>query len=149
MSGWWRSFARGRLREHLLVLAGLVVFVGAVYVAVVIVMGVLGGGSGRAPASCCRWPPRRPSRWGSNLCEAGCGRGRTAYPVAAHPLPYEVLAHFAPGSGASAQETPVWMAKVLAPGVGARRVQVWPLAGGRLRLAAVHPDSDGGVAGAT
>ena len=45
--------------------------------------------------------------------------------------------------GASAQDTPVWMAKVLAAGVGARRVQVWLLAGGRIRLAAVHPESDG------
>ena len=59
-----------------------------------------------------------------------------------HPLPYDVLAHFAPDSGASAR-TPRWMAKVLAAGVGARRVQVWLLAGGRLRLAAIHPESDG------
>jgi len=50
MSGWWPpgrwpSSFRGRLREHLLVLAGLVGFVGAVYVAVVIVLGVLVGRS--------------------------------------------------------------------------------------------------------
>ncbi len=37
----------------------------------------------------------------------------------------------------------MWMAKVLAAGVGARRVQVWLLAGGRFRLAAVHPEGDG------
>ena len=60
-----------------------------------------------------------------------------------HPLPYEVLTHFAPDSEASAQETPLRMAKVLAAGVGACRVQVWLLAGGRTRLAAVHPESDG------
>ena len=58
-----------------------------------------------------------------------------------HPLPYDVLAHFAPDPGASARDTPAWMAKVLAAGVGARRVQVWLLAGGRIRLAAVHPES--------
>ena len=37
----------------------------------------------------------------------------------------------------------MWMAKILAAGVGARRVQVWLLAGGRFRLAAVHPEGDG------
>ena len=59
-----------------------------------------------------------------------------------HPLPYDVLAHFAPHGEPSAEETPLWMARVLAAGVGARRVQVWLLAGGRIRLAAVHPDGD-------
>jgi signal transduction histidine kinase len=37
----------------------------------------------------------------------------------------------------------MWMAKVLRAGVGARRVQVWLLASGRFKLAAVHPESDG------
>ena len=37
----------------------------------------------------------------------------------------------------------MWMAKVLAAGVGARQVQVWLLAGGRIRLAALYPESDG------
>ena len=147
MSGWWprgrwRSFSRGRLREHLLVLAGLVAFVGAVYVAVVIVVGLLVGRSD-APSPLLSVaataivavgfePVRRRLRaWANRLS------GRP------HPLPYDVLAHFAPDSGASAQETPLWMAKVLAAGVGARRVQVWLLAGGRIRLAAVHPEGDG------
>ena len=62
-----------------------------------------------------------------------------------HPLPYDVLAAFAPdiGGSVSAQDTPGWMAKVLAAGVGARQVQVWLLAGGRIRLAALYPESDG------
>ena len=123
-------------------LAGLVAFVGAVYVAVVIVVGLLVGRSD-APSPMLSVaataivavgfePVRRRLRvWANRLS------GRP------HPLPYDVLAHFAPDSGASAQETPMWMAKVLAAGVGARQVQVWLLAGGRIRLAAVHPEGDG------
>lgn len=147
MSGWWprgrwRSFTRGRLREHLLVLAGLVAFVATVYVAVVIVVGMFVGRSD-APSPLLSVaataivavgfePVRRRLRaWANRLS------GRP------HPLPYDVLAHFAPDSGASAQETPMWMAKVLAAGVGARRVQVWLIAGGRFRLAALHPEGDG------
>ena len=50
MSGWWprgrwRSSSRGHLREQLVVLAGLVAFVGAVYVAIVIVVGLFVGRS--------------------------------------------------------------------------------------------------------
>src|SRR5215203_4261581 len=147
MSGWWPparwpSSFRGRQREHLLVLAGLVAFVGAVYVAVVIVLGVLVGRSdapslllsvaATAIVAAGFEPVRsRLQAWANSLA------GRP------HPLPYEVLAHFAPDGEASAQETPLRMAKVLAAGVGARQVQVWLLAGGRLRLAAVHPESDG------
>jgi signal transduction histidine kinase len=147
MSGWWppgrwRSSARGRMQEHLLVLAGLVAFVGVVYVAVVIVGGVFVGRSD-APSTVLSVaatavvavgfePARQRLRAWVNRLSGG-----------SHPVPYDVLAHFAPESGASAKETPVWMAKVLAAGVGARRVQVWLLAGGGIRLAAVHPDSAG------
>jgi signal transduction histidine kinase len=147
MSGWWPpgrwpSSFRGRLREHLLVLTGLVAFVGAVYVAVVIVLGVLVGRSdapslllsvaATAIVAVGFEPVRNRLRaWANSLSDRR------------HPLPYDVLTHFAPDSEASAQETPFWMANVLAAGVGARRVQVWLLAGGRLRLAAVHPESDG------
>ena len=145
MSAWpprgrWRSLARG-LPEHLLVLAGLIAYVGAVYVAIVVVGGRFLGSSD-APSTLLSVvataivavgfePVRRRLRtWANRLS------GRP------HPLPYDVLAHFAPDSGASAQDTPAWMAKVLAAGVGARRVQVWLLAGGRIRLAAVHPETD-------
>jgi signal transduction histidine kinase len=147
MSGWWPpgrwpSSFRGRLREHLLVLAGLVGFVGAVYVAVVIVLGVL---VGRSDA-----PSLLLSVAATAVVAVGFESARNRLRAWAnrlsgrpHPLPYEVLTHFAPDSEASAQETPLRMAKVLAAGVGARRVQVWLLAGGRTRLAAVHPESDG------
>ena len=153
MSGWWprgrwRSSLRGRLREHLLVLAGLVAFVGAVYVAVVIVVGLLVGRSD-APSPLLSVvataivavgfePVRRRLRaWANRLS------GRP------HPLPYDVLAHFAPDSGASAQETPLWMAKVLAAGVGARRVQVWLLAGGRYQACCGPPRGRRGASGPT
>jgi signal transduction histidine kinase len=124
------------------VLAGLVAFVGTVYVAVVIVVGLLVGRSD-APSPLLSvaataivavgFEPvqRRLQAWVNRLS------GRP------HALPYDVLTHFAPDSEASAQETPMWMAKVLATGVGARRVQVWLLTGGRFRLAAVHPEVDG------
>ena len=147
MSGWWppgrwRSSLRGRLREHLLVLAGLIAYVGAVYIAVVVVVGLFLGRSdapsvllsvaATAVVAVGFEPVRRRLRaWANGLS------GRS------HPLPYDVLAGFAPDSGASAQDTPVWMAKVLAAGVGARQVQVWLLAAGRIRLAALYPENDG------
>jgi signal transduction histidine kinase len=146
MSGWWprgrwQSSARGRLQGHLVVLVGLVAFVGAVYVAVVIVGGLLVGSSdapspllsvvATALVAVGLEPVRRRLQgWANRLS----GRPRS--------VPYDVLAHFAPEGGTSAQDTPVWMAKVLAAGVGARRVQVWLLAGGRIRLAALYPESD-------
>ena len=138
---WWSS-TRGRLREQLFVLAGLAAFVAAVYVVVVIIVGLLVGRSetpspllsvaATAIVAVGFEPVRRRLR---RLANRLTGRP--------HPLPYDVLAHFAPDSGSSAQETPMWMAKVLAAGVGARRVQVWLVAGGRVRLAAIHPESDG------
>ena len=124
MSGWWpfgrgRSSSRGQLREHLLVLAGLVAFVAAVYVALVIVVGLL---VGRSDA-----PSPLLSVAATAIVAVGLEPVRGRLRVWAnrlsgrpHPLPYDVLAHFAPDSEASAQETPVWMAKVLAAGVGAR-----------------------------
>ena len=118
MSGWWppgrwRWSVRGRLREHLLVLAGLVAYVGAVYIAVVVVVGLFLGRSdtpsvllsvaATAVVAVGFEPVRRRLRaWANRLSGPS------------HPLPYDVLAGFAPDSGASAQDTPVWMAKVLA-----------------------------------
>ena len=147
MSGWWppgrwRWSVRGRLREHLLVLAGLVAYVGAVYIAVVVVVGLFLGRSdtpsvllsvaATAVVAVGFEPVRRRLRaWANRLSGPS------------HPLPYDVLAGFAPDSGASAQDTPLWMAKVLAAGVGARQVQVWLVAAGRIRLAALYPESDG------
>jgi len=146
MSGWWprgrwMSFARGRLPEHLLVLAGLITYVGAVYVTVVVVVGMFLGRSD-APSVLLSvvatavvavgFEPVRRRLWAwANRLSGG-----------PYPMPYDVLAHFAPDSGASAQDTPIWMARVLAAGVGARQVQVWLLAAGRIRLAALYPESD-------
>ena len=86
MSGWWprgrwRSFSRGRLPEHLLVLAGLVAFVGAVYVAVVIVVGLFVGRSD-APSTAAVGGRHGDRRGGVRTCRDGdCRRGRTAYRV--------------------------------------------------------------------
>ena len=147
MSGWWprgrwRSSLRGRLRERLLVLTGLVAFVGAVYVAVVIVVGLLVGSSD-APSPLLSvvataivavgFEPvrRRLQAWAHRL------------PGRPHPLPYEVLAHFAPDSGASAQETPMWMAKVSLTGwvPAGSRCGCWPAVD--IRPAGVRPEGDG------
>lgn len=135
-----RSFVRGRLPERVLVLAGLIAYVGAVYLAIVVGAGRVLGRSdapsillsvmATAIVAVGFEPVRqRLLTWANRLS------GRP------HPLPYDVLAHFAPDGGSSAQDTPAWMAKVLAAGMGARRVQVWLLAGDRIRLAAVHPES--------
>jgi signal transduction histidine kinase len=142
--GWWRSSLRGRLREHLLVLAGLVAFVGGVYVAVVIVGGRFVGGPD-APSMMLSvaatavvavgFEPVRRRLWGW----ANSLLGRP------HPLPYDVLAHFAPDTGAPVSETPAWMARVLAAGVGAHQVQVWLVTGRRIRLAAEFPERDAGT----
>jgi len=130
------------MREHLLVLAGLVAFVGAVYVVVVIVGGVFVGRSD-APSTVLSVAATAVVAVGFESARQRLRAWVNRLSGGSHPVPYDVLAHFAPESGASAKETPVWMAKVLAAGVGARRVQVWLLAGGRIRLAAVHPDSAG------
>jgi signal transduction histidine kinase len=140
---WWTS-ARGRLPDGLLVLTGLVAFVGAVYVAVVIVVGrfvdpshapsALLSVAATAVVAAGLEPARRTLRgWASHL---------TGRP---HLLPYDALAHFASDSGLpiSAQQAPARMARVLAAGVDAASVEVWLLAGGRMRLAALHPDRDG------
>ena len=140
--GRWRSSIRGRSREHLLVLAGLVAFVGAVYVVVVIVGGRIVGGpdapsmllsvTATAVVAVGFEPARRKLEgWANRLV------GRP------HPLPYAVLAQFTPDTGASVQETPAWMAKALAAGLGARRVQVWLVTRGRIRLAADLPGGNG------
>ncbi len=117
-------------------LTGLAAFVGATYVLVVVVGGTLTGGSG-SPSTLLSVvatalvavgiePVRRRLRAGANRV-----LGRS-------PVPYDVLAHFASDGG-----TPARMARLLAEGVGAARAQVWLLAGGRMRLAGVHPEPDG------
>jgi signal transduction histidine kinase len=126
------------------VLAGLVTFVGGVYVVVVIVVGLIVGRSDS--------PSTPLSVLATAVVAVGFERARGtlrgwANRVSGRPplLPYDVLAHFASDSGlqASAQQTPVRMAQVLAEGVGASSVQVWLLAGDRIRLAGTHPEGDG------
>jgi signal transduction histidine kinase len=131
------------VREDLLVLAGLVAFVGGVYLAVVVVPGLI---VARAHA-----PNMFLSVAATAIVAVGFDRARGTLRGWAsrlsgrpHPLPYEVLARFASDSGfqVAAEQTPARMARVLAVGVGANRVEVWLLAGDRMRLAAIHPESD-------
>ncbi|HET6989199.1 MAG TPA: histidine kinase [Kribbella sp.] len=118
-------------------LAGLVVFVGTVYLVVVVLAGQLVGRS------------HSPSTLLSVLATVIVGVGfepvRRKLRSWANSSPYDVLAHFAADNGlqASAQQTPGRMAQVLAEAVGAATVQIWLLAGGRIELAATHP-ADGG-----
>jgi signal transduction histidine kinase len=148
MSGWWPpgrwwSSARGHVREDLLVLAGLVAFVGGVYVAVVVLPGLI---VDRADT-----PNMLLSVAATAIVAVGFERARgtlrgwaSRLSRRSHPLPYDVLARFASDSGfQGAEQTPARMAHVLAAGVGASRAEVWLLAGDRMRLAAVYPESDG------
>ena len=145
MSGWWprgrwRSSSRGHLREHLLVLAGLVAFVGAVYVAVVIVVGLLVGRSD-APSPLLSVAATAIVAVGFEPVRRRLRRGRTACRVAP-PAAVRRARPFRTGQwGVGAGDAVV-------DGEGSRRGGCPPgpgVAAGRwsIRLAAVHPESDG------
>ncbi|MFI6830007.1 sensor histidine kinase [Kribbella sp. NPDC050241] len=138
MSGWWppgRRPTRRHLWGDLLVLAGLMVFVGGVYLVVVVLVGrFVGRSHSPSPALSVLAtiivgvgfePVRRTLRgWANELTH------RSA--------PYEVLAHFTADS-----QTPARMAQVLGTALNASTVEIWLLAGGRIQLAAAHPaDND-------
>lgn len=116
-------------------LAGLVVFVGAVYLVVVVLAGHLVGHSDE------------PSTLLSVVATVIVGVGFEPvrrmlrnWVITSPSMPYDVLAHFTDsGLQASTQQTPARMAQVLADAVGASAVQIWLLAGGRIELAAAHP----------
>ena len=125
-------------------LAGLIAFVGGVYVAVVVVPGVF---VDRADA-----PNMLLSVAATAIVAVGFERARGTLRGWAsrlsgrpHPLPYDVLARFAADSGfqVAAEQTSARMARVLAAGVGASRVEVWLLAGDRMTLAAISPENAG------
>ena len=105
MSGWWppsrwRSSVRGRLREHLLVLAGLIAYVGAVYIAVVVVVGLFLGRSD-APSVLLSVAATAVVAVGFEpVRRKATGVGEPVVGSFA-PVPYDVLAGFAPDSGAS------------------------------------------------
>jgi signal transduction histidine kinase len=122
-----------------LVIVGLVLFVGIVYVVT-----VLGGGAliGRTSS-----PDTRLSILATLLVALGLGPAQTALQALARRvvgernLPYDVLSRF---SGAVAQshdaEVPATMARVLAEGTCAAWAQVWLLVGDTPVLAATWPD---------
>ena len=127
-------------------LAGLAAFVGAVYVAVVIVLGLF---VGRSDA-----PSPLLSVVATAIVAVGFQPVRRRLQTLAsrlqgrpHPLPYDVLAHFAPDSEASDQETPLWMAKVLTSGVGDHRVHPALAAPGPTKKLVIRQDHQHRVLG--
>ena len=129
-------------RSRLLVAAGLVAFVIAVYVVVVLGVGALFGrtSSPSLPLSvlataivALAFEPvqTRLERWAANVLRGGA------------PTPYEVLSRFSEnvtGSYAT-EELPSRMATLLGEGTGAAWAQVWLTVQGELTLAASWPES--------
>src|SRR4051794_10976935 len=127
-----------------LVLAGLTLFVGAVYVAIVLGGGALIGrtdspqlGLSILATSLVAFGfarvQRRLQRWAGSLLRGG------------RPSPSDVLSAFSTAVGGiyAADQVAPRMARVLAEGIGAQWSQVWLHLGGRLTLAASWPsDAD-------
>ncbi|HSK55585.1 MAG TPA: sensor histidine kinase [Jiangellales bacterium] len=136
---WWRGSARDR-RAGLLVLAGLVGFVGVVYVTVVLGGGALIGQT-RSPHVGLSVLATAIVALGFEPVRARLDRLATRVVHGGRPSPYEVLSRFSDdviGSYPS-EELPGRMAKVLAEGTGAEWAQVWLVVHGRLALAATWP----------
>ena len=136
---WWRGPAGDR-RAGLLVLAGLVGFVGAVYVAVVLGGGALIGQTG-SPHVGLSVLATAIVAMGFEPVRARLERLATRVVHGGRPSPYEVLSRFADDVAGSYpdEELPGRMAKVLAEGTGAQWAQVWLVVHGRLTLAATWP----------
>lgn len=125
--------------EAALVVAGLLVFVGTVYVAT-----VLGGGMLIGHTSS---PDTRLSILATLVVALGLGPVQAALQKAARrvvtgerELPYDVLSRFSASVTQSHdEEVPATMARVLAEGTGAAWAQVWLLVGDTPVLAATWP----------
>jgi signal transduction histidine kinase len=140
---WWRGSARDR-RVGLLVLAGLVGFVGVVYVTVVLGGGALIGQT-RSPNVGLSVLATAIVALGFEPVRARLDRLATRVVHGGRPSPYEVLSRFSDDVTGSypSEELPRRMAKVLAEGTGAEWAQVWLVVHGRLALAATWPRSLG------
>ena len=125
--------------ETMLVVAGLLVFVGTVYVAT-----VLGGGMLIGHTSS---PDTRLSILATLVVALGLGPVQATLQKLARravtgerDLPYDVLSRFSTSVTQSLdEEVPATMARVLAEGTGAAWAQVWLLVGGTPVLAATWP----------
>lgn len=122
-----------------LVVAGLLVFVGVVYVVV-----VLGGGAIIGHTSS---PDTRLSilatvivALGLNPVQAELHRLTRRMISGERRRPYDVLSRFAASVTQSHDDVPVAMARVLAEGTCAERAQVWLLVGNQPVLAATWPE---------
>jgi signal transduction histidine kinase len=126
--------------EAALVVAGLLVFVGTVYVATVLGGGVLIGHTSS--------PDTRLSILATLVVALGLGPVQTALQKVARrvvtgerELPYDVLSRFSASVMQSHdEEVPATMARVLAEGTGAVWAQVWLLVGDAPVLAATWPE---------
>lgn len=125
--------------ETALVVAGLLVFVGTVYVVTVLGGGVLIGHTSS--------PDTRLSILATLVVALGLGPVQAALQKAARravtgerELPYDVLSRFSASVTQShEEEVPATMARVLAEGTGAAWAQVWLLVGDAPVLAATWP----------
>ena len=136
----WRS--RSERRALVIVVGGLVVFVVAVYVAVVLGGGALTGQTRSPDAGLSILATAvvallfdRVQAWLNALATRVARGGRSS--------PYDALSRFSSSvSGAyAAEELPARMAMVLAEGTGAARAEVWLSVSGALKLAATWPPS--------
>ncbi len=131
-----------RLRgDDLLVVAGLAVFVGAVYAVVVLGGGQLTGDT-QAPSPALSvlatavvavaFDPvrRRLAAWTAHVSKR---------PISA---PSQVISRFLSGTaaGTAPGEATRRMARALVEGLGLEEAQVWVVVGGRMRLAGAHPE---------
>src|SRR4029450_2750279 len=136
--GRWR---RG-VRHQLVVTAGLAIFVGAVYVLVVLGGGVLIGRTDSASL-----PLSVLATAGvALLCapvQAGLDRAATRVGLQGATTPYDVLSRFSETvtGGYATVELPARMSMLLAQGTGAEWAQVWLSVSDRLTLAASWPGS--------
>ena len=138
ITGRWHSAALVRV----LVVAGLAVLVGVVYVVL-----VLGGGSligqTQSPNLALSVVATATVALLINPAQQALERAATRLVHRTAVAPYDVLAQFAESatSGYDAAEVPSRMARLLAEGTGAAWAQVWLSVSGRLTLAATWPSN--------
>lgn len=143
---WWRSTSGSwqRRRARVVGLAGLALFVVAVYVVV-----VLGGGAlvGRtdAPSVPLSVLATAIVALGFAPVQAALDRASAKLGHAGALTPYDVLSRFSETvtGGYATEELPARMSMLLAQGTGAQWAQVWLTVGDRLTLAATWPAGAG------
>jgi signal transduction histidine kinase len=134
--GRWR---RG-VRHRLVVLTGLAIFVGGVYVLVVLGGGVLIGRTDSASLPLSVLATAAVALLFAPV-QAGLDRAATRIGLPGATTPYDVLSRFSETvtGGYATDELPARMAMLLAQGTGAQWAQVWLMVSDRPTLAATWP----------